>query len=551
MAKRTVDIVVKAHDRASRKFKTLGGSVHRLNRHFATLRRVAVAALAGLGTGAVFRSLIKAASDAEEIGSKFAVVFREQAAAADQFAKQLAKSVGRSRVEIRGFLSSMQDLFVPLGFARGDAREMSQALTQLGIDLASFNNKADAEVMRDLQSALVGNHEAVRKYGVMISAVSLDQQLLSMGFAKATQGATEQQKSLARLNLIVKSSADAMGDAKRTAGTFANQMRRLRGSFRDASAELGEGLLPIANRFVKTLNANIPVIKNWAEVVGNAFKTVARFVIGSVTFMETTIRQWSDVTAGAFKWALLQAETFGQNLSHWFLDALPAMMEWFARQQMNLFRALWSFLANFFKNAWKNIESFFAGLYRAIKGEGFDWKWTGLLEGFEATFEELPEIASRRLSKMELRLRKEISQHGENLGVGFVKRFQQRLDLFEKLTGGAAGGGAINLKGGALKLPKITMDAAPNLKKLITEFLAGMRSGLPGGATTRGGVEAITGRFRTQAGQYFRPETETARNTKRMIAELKKIAKSGKATADEVRGLIDAIRNSRPQMAEL
>ena len=126
MAKRTVDIVVKAHDRASRKFKTLGGSVHRLNRHFATLRRVAVAALAGLGTGAVFRSLIKAASDAEEIGSKFAVVFREQAAAADQFAKQLAKSVGRSRVEIRGFLSSMQDLFVPLGFARGDAREMSQ-----------------------------------------------------------------------------------------------------------------------------------------------------------------------------------------------------------------------------------------------------------------------------------------------------------------------------------------------------------------------------------------------------------------------------------------
>ena len=50
-----------------------------------------------------------------------------------------------------------------MGFVRSEAKELSKGLSQLAIDVASFNNATDAEVMQAFQSAIVGNHETVRK----------------------------------------------------------------------------------------------------------------------------------------------------------------------------------------------------------------------------------------------------------------------------------------------------------------------------------------------------------------------------------------------------
>ena len=214
--------------------------------------------LAGTAAAAAF---VKLAASAEEIQSKFDAVFKEEAKAATEFGDSLAKSVGRSTIAMKEFLSSMQDTFVPMGFARGEARKMAQQVVALGIDLASFNNKADDEALRDLQSALVGNHETMRKYGVIITAATLDQQLLAMGFNKSTKGATEQQKALARLQLMLQMTTDAQGDAKRTAGSLTNQIKGLTGALRDAAAKIGTALIPMIQSAVKHLQ----VFARWAQ----------------------------------------------------------------------------------------------------------------------------------------------------------------------------------------------------------------------------------------------------------------------------------------------
>jgi hypothetical protein len=66
--------------------------------------------------GAPFLVAIKYASDAQESLSKFKSVFAEQADAADDFANRLAKSVGRSALDIRKGMSAFQAFFVGLGF---------------------------------------------------------------------------------------------------------------------------------------------------------------------------------------------------------------------------------------------------------------------------------------------------------------------------------------------------------------------------------------------------------------------------------------------------
>jgi len=255
MAKNEVNVIIKARDRASAKFKKVGQSGINMGNMLKTAAATAGVALGAAGFVRAFTSIIKAGSVAEETASKFNAVFKEEAAAAMIFGKELAGAVGRSKVEMQGFLATLQDTFVPLGFARGEARKMSQTMVKLAIDLASFNNTADADTIRDLQSAIVGNHETMRKYGVIITQSTLSQELLNMGMAGGALKATEQQKAQARLNLIMKGTTDAQGDAVRTAGGFANQWKKLKARLTDGSVAISKFLLPSMTSLVNWTNS--------------------------------------------------------------------------------------------------------------------------------------------------------------------------------------------------------------------------------------------------------------------------------------------------------
>jgi len=197
------------------------------------------AAIATVGVGLLAKRLSDIASDADEIRSKYEVVFRGMEERADDAVESMRQRLGRSKQDLEEWTGKLQDTFVPLGFAREEAFKLSMTLTELGIDVASFNNAADPETIELFTSALVGNHEAVRRFGISITAAALDTELLQLGFKKATQGATEQQKVLARLSLMMKMTGDAQGDAERTADSFANTMKRVKATITDISVASG------------------------------------------------------------------------------------------------------------------------------------------------------------------------------------------------------------------------------------------------------------------------------------------------------------------------
>ena len=196
------------------------------------------------------RQFVKTASDAEETQAKFSAVFKELTSEAEDFVQATAQELGRSTNDLRAFMGTLQDTFVPLGFARKEGLEMSKALTKLTLDLASFNNMAQPEVLRALQSAIVGNHETVRRFGVIINQTVLSQELMNMGIKDGVKNATEAQKAQARLNIIIKGTSDAQGDALRTAGSFANQVRRLSSQFEEFAVEIGNIVIPVINKII-------------------------------------------------------------------------------------------------------------------------------------------------------------------------------------------------------------------------------------------------------------------------------------------------------------
>jgi len=169
--------------------------------------------------------MVKMASSVEEMQSKSSVVFGRFVSDVRKELSAFGDEVGRSSFELEGMASTVQDTFVPMGFARGDASKLSVALTKLAFDVASFNNASDVETMRAFQSAIVGNHETVRRFGIVITEATLQQELNRMGIEKTTQTASNAEKVQARLNLITAGTTDAQGDAAMTAENFANRIK--------------------------------------------------------------------------------------------------------------------------------------------------------------------------------------------------------------------------------------------------------------------------------------------------------------------------------------
>lgn len=210
---------------------------------------------------------IRAASDVEEMQAKFQTVFGGMSGEVEDWARLHADAVNRSRFDIQGYLATLQDTFVPMGIARGEAAELSKQIAALGIDLASFNNLAEPEVIQNLTSALVGNHEAVRRFGVVITEASLNAELMRMGIEGGSRAASEQEKILARVNLIVAGTADAQGDAARTSESFANQLRGMKANLEETAVELGTHLLPLATDMVKVFSSAVEVFTSLPEPV--------------------------------------------------------------------------------------------------------------------------------------------------------------------------------------------------------------------------------------------------------------------------------------------
>lgn len=229
--------------------------------------------LAGIGVAA-----LKAASDVEEMESKFSVVFGSLAKGVADWAAEHGKAVNRSRYDLQGYAATLQDTFVPLGFARDQAADLSKQMTTLAIDLASFNNASEPETVDLLTSALIGNHEAVRRFGVVMTEATLNQELLRMGILGGTRAATEQEKVMARMNILFASTKDAQGDAARTSGSFANQMKGLTSAIMEAGVEIGKVLIPAAASMV----AVVKDATSWFSNLSDGTKTTI-VVVGALT----------------------------------------------------------------------------------------------------------------------------------------------------------------------------------------------------------------------------------------------------------------------------
>lgn len=286
-----------------------------------------------LGTVGLVHGLnesIEAASNLEEQTTKTEVVFGEFATTVENFAKGAAQSFGLAEDQALQFASTFGSFLRPFGVAEQQASALSVTLTKLGADLASFYNTDVQSALEAIQSGLLGQARPLRQYGVALSEARVEAEAFASGLAKPTvslaklrlandavaiaqaklrealkdagpgtaqavaaQDAlvranlglkkalagnraqlTDQQKVLARYQIIMRDTALAQGDFARTGEGHANTMRRLTAAVRNLEAGIGEALLPTITRLGDALATWISDTENQEAVSEGARKVV-------------------------------------------------------------------------------------------------------------------------------------------------------------------------------------------------------------------------------------------------------------------------------------
>lgn len=232
---------------------------------------------------------IDAAANAEETNSKFETVFKGAADATNTWAENFAAAAHRSKNEVKGFLADSGAIFTGIGMGAEDASVMSEMMTSLSYDLASFNNLADEDAFNKLRSGLMGETEGLKSMGIVLNDTAIKQSMLQMGITDEFNTLDEATKVQVRWNAILAQTGDAQQDVTRTAGSYTNSVKGVKGIWADFLADAGAKFTPVLTTFFNTIIDSWPTIEPMLMQLVDPLASILSMLVGALLPPLTTI----------------------------------------------------------------------------------------------------------------------------------------------------------------------------------------------------------------------------------------------------------------------
>lgn len=220
---------------------------------------------------------LEAAVSAEEAAAAFETTFGEAVVGVTKFTEEFANKAGLTTSELQQLLATTGSVAQGIGFTQEESADLGETLTRVAADVASFSNvQGGAEpVLRAFQSALLGENEALKTYGLAISAAEVETKAFEMTGKSTSNSLTRQEKALATLAVIQQKAAVQIGDLDRTSESFANQQRLVQAEVRQLSEDIGAELIPAAAEILPIFRE---LVNDVAPPTIEFFKTTAQFV---------------------------------------------------------------------------------------------------------------------------------------------------------------------------------------------------------------------------------------------------------------------------------
>jgi phage-related protein len=384
-------------DQANKQLSGLDASVNKVQKLTTAFGGVAVAAKGFSIAGGFINAATDAASNMEETLSKTSVLFGQNATEIVKFAEGAAKGLGQSKQQALDAATTFATFGKAAGLAGQDLTGFSTGFVSLASDLASFNNTTPEQAINAIGSALRGESEPLRAYGVLLDDATLKNAALELGLISTTKNAlTPQQKVLAAQKVIYEQTTAAQGDFARTSDGLANSTRILEAEQANLNTNLGQTFLPVmklvneAMTFAVGVFTSLPgPIQKIIVVTGLAIAILGPFLI-LINSIKTAMVALELATLA--KSAAVKIATASQTLFNAVMAANPIALVIIAIAAIIAIIVLlvknWDTVTKVVKEVWEAIKNFASDAWEALKA--FGSRVAGFVNSVKNAFNAIP-----------------------------------------------------------------------------------------------------------------------------------------------------------------
>lgn len=361
------------------------------------------------------KQAVQTASDLEESANVVEVVFGKENNVS-KWAKENASSFNLSRLEAEKFAGTLGAVLTPSGLGVDVIEEMSINLTKLSGDLGSLWNKSSEEAFNALRSAITGETEPMKNFGVVMTQVNLEAYMLTQNINKQWKELTQAEQALIRYNYILENTKTAQGDATRTADGYANASKQMELAIENAGNAFGQGFLPGLTSFkqhiAEFINDNEELIRLIGNLLGNLVQSFAEAIkIITLPFKGVlTVINW---IAGGIN-SILESV---RGKSNEVIDSISSIGKKTSGTVTYEMQDMASATKDAMGNAATSVEDAFNGMEESAKDS-----LNGISEAYKSFFQ-------KQMSEYEKQLREQYN--GGTLRE--EKKIQEKLALHEKM----------------------------------------------------------------------------------------------------------------------
>ena len=350
-----------------------------------------------------------------------------------------AAMLGATYFGVRAIKNFAAESIAAFGVQETAVRHLQDALNNLGVgDTAKEMRNFAAEIQK---VTTIGDETTIQLMALGSSMGKMSGETLKA----ATQAAIGFSKSLgmdtkAAMTLVAKA-AQGNTDTFTRYGIQLDSNMTAQEKFQEI-LRMGADAFQLARGETETYTGKMQMLGNtWGDFKETVCEALANYLPGltdSFKILQVVIENWGlsmDIVWKSIKLGLLD---FWEDTKHFFGVAIPELLHWFARNWKEIFTDLWNMYKTFINNMWENWKNFFSGLWSWIKGEGFDFQWTGLLDGFESTLKEMPKITKRVMTDTEKTLAAEIDKLKDQFGEKLAAKLNVQYDAQAVAAAGAA-----------------------------------------------------------------------------------------------------------------
>lgn len=213
------------------------------------------------------KDCVEVASNVEEMENKFNVVFGEMSDEVDKWAESFADSIGRNKNAIKTYLADQQNLLVGFGMTREEGAKLSEEMTSLALDIASFANQDEDVAVNAMSKAVMGESEAAKTLGAVLNDATRAEAMQTLGIKGTYESLSQLEKMQVNYQAILTQSKDSVGDCVRSMGSYASSTRQLKSAQEEFKEFVGSQLLPVMSVFVQWTAKGVKGATKFAKAI--------------------------------------------------------------------------------------------------------------------------------------------------------------------------------------------------------------------------------------------------------------------------------------------